>query len=105
MNNNEFIRTENLPFEVDETVARRKPQGNSNLGKTVFLRALVSVVLSFVLVFSLMWTYAYTVVHGPSMKMKEEFVRSAYEKSSTKWIPHLVLPSAEIDAIIERQVD
>jgi len=105
MNNNEFIRTENLPFEVDETIARRKPYGNKNFGKIIVVRALISAALLLVLAFSLMWTYAYTVVHGPSARMKEEFVCNAYEKASTKWIPHLVLPSAEIDAIIEGRVD
>ena len=107
MNNNVFQRTENLPFEIDETKQRRKPKTKkSKTSKTeICVRTLVSLVLSLILVFTLAWTYAYTVVHGPSEAMKERFVAETSENSMTSWIPHLVLSSAEIEEILERQVD
>ncbi len=104
MNNNEFQRTENLPFEIDETKQRRKPKESNKKtsGTTITVRILVSLVLSVFLVFTLAWTYAYTVVHGPSEAMKERFVAEASGNALTSWLPHLVLPSAEIDEILER---
>ncbi len=103
MNNNEFQRTENLPFEVDETRERRKPKNKKGNQRIIVVRSLISLGLSLVLIFSLAWTFLYTVAHGPSDLMRERFVTAAAEKDSTKWIPHLVLPSDEIDAILERQ--
>lgn len=105
--NNEFQRTENLPFEIDETKQRRRPkeENKRNLGGVIIVRTLISILLSFVLVFTLAWTYAYTVVHGPSEAMKERFVADSSENGLTSWLPHLVLPSDEIDEILERRAD
>ena len=107
MNNNEFQRTENLPFEIDETKARRKPKSKKKKTSPaeIIARVIVSVALSALLVFTLAWTYAYTVVHGPSEAMKERFVAEASENAAISWLPHLVLPSDEIEEIIERKVD
>ncbi len=105
MNNNEFQRRENLPFEIDESRERRKPKNKKKGKKIFFARSLISLGLSLVLIFSLAWTLLYTVAHGPSELMRERLVSAAYEKSSTSWIPHLVLPADEIDAILERQGD
>ncbi len=103
MNNNEFQRTENLPFEIDETKKRRKPKNKRDHKKVIVIRSLISVALSLLLVFSLSWTLLYTIVHGPSEQMRDRFVKEAYEKPSTSWIPHLVLPADEIDSIIEAE--
>lgn len=107
MNNNEFQRTENLPFEVDETKQRRKPKApHKKTSKSeVIVRSLVSIVLSFVLMFTLVWTYAFTVVHGPSEAMKERFIAEASDNALTSWLPYLVISSAEIEEILERKVD
>jgi len=105
MNKTEFQRSENLSFEIDETLQRRKPKNNKGWAVVIILRSLISVVLSLVLAFSLLWTYAYTILRGPSEDMKERFVLAACEKPYTEWIPHLVLPSDEIEAIMERQGD
>ena len=103
MNNIEFQRTENLPFEIDETKHRRKPKTKKNKISvaTVIVRIFVSLILLAFLVFSLAWTFAYTVVHGPSPAAKELFVEKTAENSLTSWIPYLVLPSGEIAEIIE----
>ena len=107
MNNNEFQRTENLPFEIDETKNRRKPKTKKQKtsGITVIIRTLVSLILTFCLVFTLAWTFAYTVVHGPSEAAKERFVSEASENTLTSWLPYLVLPEDEIEKILERRAD
>lgn len=107
MNNNEFQRTENLPFEIDESKARRKPKSKKKKTSPaeIVARVIISVALSALLVFTMAWTYAYTVVHGPSEAMKERFVAEASESGATSWLPRLVLPSDEIEEILERKVD
>jgi hypothetical protein len=37
--------------------------------------------------------------------MKERFVAESSENGLTSWLPHLVLPSDEIDEILERRAD
>lgn len=101
MNNNEFQRRENLPFEIDETKERRKPKNKRDFKKVIIVRSLISVALSLLLVFCLSWTLIFTIVHGPSEQMRNRFVTEASEKASTSWIPHLVLPKDEIEAILE----
>ncbi len=105
MNNNEFQRTENLPFEIDETKKRRKPKNKRDCKKVILVRSMISVALSLLLVFSLSWTMLYTIVHGPSKQMRDRLVTEASEKPLTSWIPHLVLPADEIDAILEGEGD
>ena len=105
--NNEFQRTENIPFEIDETKQRRKPKTKKQKvsAATVIVRVFVSVILSAFLVFTLAWTFAYTVVHGPSEAAKERFVLETSENTLTSWMPYLVLPSDEIEEILERRAD
>jgi hypothetical protein len=107
MNNNEFQRTENLPFEIDETQKRRKPKTKKQKTSwiTVIIRTFVSLVLTCCLVFSLAWTFAYTVVHGPSTAAKERFVSETSENALTAWMPYLVLPEDEINEILERRAE
>ena len=52
MNNNEFQRTENLPFEIDESKARRKPKSKKKKTSPaeIVARVIISVALSALLV-------------------------------------------------------
>lgn len=104
MNNNEFQRTENLPFEVDETKLRRKPKtgAKGSSKKEIVVRTLVSLLLTALLCFTLVWTYSYTIVHGPSEAMKERFVLEASENEAISWLPYTLLPADEIEAILEK---
>ena len=105
--NKEFQRTENLPFEIDETKRRRKPKtGKQKVSAgTVIIRIIVSLILFAFLLFTLAWTFAYTVVHGPSEAAKERFVSEISENTLTSWLPYLVLPEDEIEEILERRAD
>ncbi|MGM9642968.1 MAG: hypothetical protein ACI3XI_07140 [Eubacteriales bacterium] len=92
-------------FNVDETQNRRKPKGeNKLLGRVVLVRALISIVLAALLVFTLAWTWLYTIAHGPSDAMRERLVREAYE-AGAEWIPALVLPSDVIDELLGKAGD
>lgn len=96
----EFQRTENLPFEVDETKQRRKPGGKVDLKMLVIWRILISAALSLLLAALLSWTMLFTILRGPSDLMRERFVAEASENRATSWLPYLVLPANEIDEIL-----
>ncbi len=100
----EFERTENRPFEVDESQKRRHPHEDVTDIKTVIVRVIVSLLLAALLVFTLAWTFFYTVAHGPSDSMRERFVKESHE-AGADWIPYLVMPADDIGEIMGRSGD
>ena len=105
MNNNEIQPTVNNTFDIDESQNRRKPKANRGLVKTIILRTLISVGLTAVLAFSLLWTLMYTVAHGPSESLRDLLVMSAMQASATKWVPYLVLSPEDVDSIINNSIE
>lgn len=100
MNNNATTLIENGSFEIDETQKRRKPRENGKTVKIVIGRSLISLGLTLLLILSLVWTLLFTIAHGPSESLRDLLVMSAMQASATKWVPYLVLPAEEVDAII-----
>jgi hypothetical protein len=89
------------PFEGEGIGQRRKPAEKKCHTEIIISRSIISLLLALLLIASLGWTWLFSVVHGPSETYRDEIVSRAMSKSSTKWIPYLVLPANEIDAIMQ----
>lgn len=103
--NNELQTNENNSFEIDESKNRRKPKAKGGLLKTVIVRTLISLGLTLLLLFVLLWTLMYTIAHGPSESFRDLLVMSAMQASATKWVPYLVLTPEDVDAIINNSIE
>lgn len=101
MNINEFGARIDEPFEGDGIGQRRKPAQKKCPTEVIVSRSVISLLLVLLLIASLAWTWLFTVVHGPSETYRDEIVNRAMSNPSTKWIPYLVLPASEIDAILQ----
>lgn len=104
MNNSELEKNivgGNADAEFDENISRRKPKPKGSLAKKVVCRFFISLGLALVLIFTLVWTLLYSVAHGPSESLRDLLVMSAMQASATKWVPYLVLPAEEVEAIIK----
>ncbi len=101
MNINEFAARIDEPFEGDGIGPRRKPVEKKCNTEVIISRSVISLLLALLLIASLGWTWLFSVVHGPSETYRDEIVSRAMSKSGTKWIPYLVLPASEIDAIMQ----
>jgi hypothetical protein len=101
MNINEFQTRIDEPFDGDGVGQRRRPAENKCQKSVIVARSVISVLLALLLVASLGWTWLFSVVHGPSETYREEIVHRYMSKSSTKWLPYLVLPAGEIDSIMQ----
>ncbi len=77
----------------------RKPK-NVKLRHAVAKTA-VSLLLVAAMLLILIWSLAFAVAHGASPALRDSLVIAAKQASATKWVPHLVLSSAEIDAIVK----
>ena len=85
-------------------VKRRKPRGSKKTGGKyrVLRRVLISLGLTIVLLFLLVWLLVFSVAHGPSESMRDLLVTSAMQASATKFVPYLVLPASEVEDIMTR---
>lgn len=101
MNINEFGARVDEPFDDNGEKQRRKPSQKKCSPDVIISRAVISCLLAILLIVSLSWTWLFSVVYGPSETYRDELVARTMSKSSTKWIPYLVLPASEIDAIMQ----
>lgn len=101
MNINEFQTRIDEPFDGDGSKQRRRPCEKKVDIKVISVRVIASILLTLLLAASLGWTWLYTVAKGPSETYRDNFVRDMMASDSTKWIPYLVLPSSEIDSIMQ----
>ena len=98
MDINEFKERIDEPF--DGALPRRAPTESIASKKVIVSRTVISLVLALLLVASLAWTWLFTIMHGPSETYRNEMVHSYNGNELTKWIPYLVLPASEVEAII-----
>ena len=101
MNINEFGARIDEPFDDNGEKQRRKPSERKCSPDVIISRSVISFFLALLLVASLGWTWLFSVVYGPSETYREELVARTMSKTSTKWIPYLVLPASEIDSIMQ----
>lgn len=101
MNIKEYQTRIDEPFEGNGSWQRRRPTEKKNSTDVILFRSVVSILLALLLVASLGWTWLFAVLNGPSETYRDEIVSRAMSKSSTKWIPYLVLPASEIDEIMQ----
>ena len=98
MDINEFKERIDEPFDGDSL--RRIPAESRCPKKTIILRSIISLILALLLVATLAWTWLFTIMYGPSETYRNEMVHKYNENAITKWVPYLVLPASEVEAII-----
>ncbi len=99
---NTEVETRNKSFEVDENQNRRKPKNNRGIFGVIALRSAISILLAVLLIFTLAWTWLYTIAYGPSDAMRERLVLESHD-AGADWIPALVLPDELIEEILGRE--
>ncbi len=82
------------------SVKRRRPNRKGIVGR-VLARIGISFLLVIFLILFLAWSLMFTIAHGPSPAMRDYLVGMAMQASATKFVPYLVLSSADVDAILE----
>ena len=98
MDINEFKERIDEPFDGDSQ--RRKPAERKCAKKVILSRTVISLILALLLVASLAWTWLFTIMHGPSITYRNEMVHRYNANDLTGWVPYLVLPASEVEAII-----
>ena len=79
---------------------RRRP-GRKKLALRIIRNAALSLLFGVVIILVLAWSLMFTIAHGPSPAMRDYLVGMAMQASATKFVPYLVLSSADVDAILE----
>ncbi len=103
MNIKEYQTRIDEPFEGNGSWQRRRPTEKKCPTDVIVARSVISLLLAFLLVASLGWTWLFAVLNGPSETYRDEIVSRAMSKPSTKWIPYLALPASEIDEIMQAE--
>ena len=100
MNLNEYKKRIDDPFDSDESKYRRTAGNCVVSGEVIAIRVLVSILLAILLAATLMWSLLYTIANGPSEDYRDKLVTDAAASGWAKWIPYTLLPSEEVDGII-----